>query len=179
MGQQSTIDVFAILWQRRQRILGTAIGVAILVAVYSLIMPHTYMAVGTVMPPKQTDQSPLAQLLTGGTVPLKLSDIETPASARLALDILKSRRAARIILEKSGLDKDPEFRDLPPLAQWGKLLGMFDYFINSNGLLTIQAYFQTPYFPTEQRSWSMLPLLRWIAFDANSMLLPLGKCGTI
>ena len=150
MGQQSTIDVFAVLWQRRRLILGTAIVVAVVVAVYSLIMPHTYMAIGTVMPPRQTDQSPLAQLLTGGTVPLKLSDIETPASARLALDILKSQRAARIILSQTGLEDHPEFRDLPPLAQWGKLLGMFDYFINSNGLLTIQAYFKTPYFPTDE-----------------------------
>ncbi len=146
---QRTVDVLALLWSKRTLILGWSVAVAIAVALYSFIMPHTYMAIGTVMPPKQAEQSPLAQLLTGGTMPLKLSDIETPASARLALDILKSQRASRIILAKSGLQDHPEFRDLPPLAQWGKLLGMFDYFINSNGLLTIQAYFKTPYFPDE------------------------------
>lgn len=98
------LDYFQVLVKRRRMILGLVLGVMILTAVISLILPKTYRATATLLPPEQPQGLGLETMLA--KTPLPSLGIPRPSkTADVFVQILKSRTVARGVIGKLNLMK--------------------------------------------------------------------------
>ncbi len=107
------LDYAQVLVKRRRMIARNALYAALLMAVISLILPKTYTATATLLPPDKSEDSGLRALLSQGPASfLNLPGLPA-SSSEVLVEILQSRSVAEGVLARPyRVDEDSEARTL-------------------------------------------------------------------
>jgi len=135
------LDYFQVLVKRRKMILGLVLGVMILTAIISLILPKTYRATTTLLPPEESQGLGLETMLTKTPLP----GLRIPRASKTAdvfVQILKSRTVAQGVIQNLdlmrvwGMDNFERARE--------KLADISSIFASEEGIVTIQVEARSP-----------------------------------
>ncbi|MCS7201625.1 MAG: GumC family protein [Dictyoglomus sp.] len=107
----SLVELFHIIWRRKNLIIALFIISVILALVYSLLSPKIYSASSVILIPSEKGTSGLSSLISSLPVNIGILGITTPAANYVA--ILKSRSAAEYVFDKLKLDNyfEHKFRE--------------------------------------------------------------------
>jgi len=101
------LDYLMVIAKRKRLIIRITLGIAILTAIISLILPPTYMAETKILPPQQGTSSMASQLLSqfGGAASLVGGAIPIKTTNELYIELLKSRVVLDRIIDRFDLMK--------------------------------------------------------------------------
>lgn len=167
------IDYLFILVKRRRLIIINFFIVALLTAVYSLIMPKTFSAATVVMPPTEgssllsslTANLPVAGLLGG------LGGVSDETNTIIA--ILKSRSIAENTIKQFGLSEKYEAEDMEEAIRTFR--NNVDVSVNNEGMIEIIVSADTEYLADEEKENEARTLC---ADMANFMVAELNRINT-
>ncbi len=118
---------------------------------YSYIVPYKYSATVTILPPEEESAggglSSFLQSISGG---VSLGGISKKAHSELYLEMATSRKAAKYITEKCGLDTVKDFKSENKNALYDQVISLLETEANRSGLMLITATFPTPFFPNSK-----------------------------
>ena len=102
------LDYFDVIFKRRKMIIRNSLLAGLMMLVLSLLLPKTYTATTTLLPPDEGDQNGLRSLLLNS--PVSMFDVPgIPASSSdIFVEILKSRTVAEAVLSKKYKGEDTE-----------------------------------------------------------------------
>jgi len=136
------LDYIEVLVRYRWMIIRNVVVSVILVALFSFLLPRKYLAVTTLMPPQEQDESSMSSLLSEVSVPgLPLPKISS--SSEVLVEILNSRSVGQRVLQKTfpcGKDSLPLFKCLKfPSVEIGlmKMRKNVRATTSPNGIITI------------------------------------------
>lgn len=101
------LDLLIILLKRKKRILGITLGVAVLTAVISLLLPPIYKAETKILPPQQGSSGMATQILSqlGGAAGFFGSALQMKNPNEMYVEMLKSRTVLDRIIDRFHLKK--------------------------------------------------------------------------
>ncbi len=144
------LDYLNVIIKRRRMILRNAFYAALAMALISLVLPKTYTATTTLLPPEDSSKSGLQSLLANSPVSfLDLGGLGT-SSADLFVEILKSRSVAEGVLQTKYAYRDT-LQNLYEI--WGmssrdqavkKLRGKTTVILNEQGIIQIAVELHHP-----------------------------------
>ncbi len=138
------------LWQvvkRRRLLIGTFVAVCTLgVAAYSYIMPVTYSAGGSLMPPESDKGGGLSAFLQNATGGLGLGEMGQGGKAGRLVDMLKSRSVAELALDSSGIATFADYRIMTRQQRIEAVRDAMHFEMTSNGLVLGNCSISTTYF---------------------------------
>jgi len=113
----SLLDYLEILVKRRRMIVRNAVLAGFLMAALTFVLPSTYTASTTLLPPDDSDSKGLRGLLANS--PASFLDLPgmSATSSDIFVEILKSRTVAKAVVETK-YDYDSKKQDL--LSIWGR-----------------------------------------------------------
>ena len=102
------LDYFDVIFKRRRMIVRNSLLAALMMLVLSFLLPKTYTATTTLLPPGEGEQNGLRSLLLN--FPISMFDVVgIPASASdIFVEILKSRTVAEAVLSKKYKSEETE-----------------------------------------------------------------------
>lgn len=162
-------DVWRVLQQRKRFIALWVLVVASMVAAYSLIMPVTYSAVGSLLPPDGEKTGGLSAFLQSATGGLGLGDFGKGGKSGKLVDMLKSRSVAELAIEKTGIDSFSYFRTMTTQQQLETVRDALWFDMNTNGLVLGGCNIKTGYFAStdeQERARHLSAEVLNAAFDA-------------
>lgn len=98
----SLVELFYVIWKKKNLILSLFIISVIFALVYSLLSPKIYSASSVILIPSEKGTSGLSSLVSGLPVNIGVLGLSTPGANYVA--ILKSRTAAEYVFDKLKLD---------------------------------------------------------------------------
>lgn len=144
--QLTMSDIWQILKRRKGFIIVFVVLVTALVALYSLIMPVTYTAIGSLMSPDSDKGGGLSAFLQNATGGLGLGEMGQGGKAGKLVDMLKSRSVAEIAVDQSGIASFGRFPEMTPLQQIEAARDALHFETNTNGLVLGSCDIKTRYF---------------------------------
>lgn len=150
-GRLALHDVWLIL-KRRRRAIGTIVAVCTLgVALFSLVMPVTYSADGSLMPPESEKGAGISALLQNATGGLGgLGEMGQTGKAGRIVDMLKSRTIAEYSLDSSGIAAFGKFRKLTRDERLEAVRDALHFETTSNGLVLGSCSVSTTFFASSE-----------------------------
>lgn len=172
--ERATTSVNMIAAYRRH--LGTFIKVTVVALVvvlgFSFIMPQTYIASVSVMPPDTKSSGGLASMLASTSLPLSLGG-ENKSGLVLA-EILRSRALARGVIDTLRLRSRPEFAGMSEEQIVDIIEHQSIVDVRKSGLVTVTLSWKTPWFPGGEDADSAKALVAkaanaclWVLDDIN------------
>lgn len=144
--------VLALYRSKIKFILVALIAFAVLLALYSLSLPHVYQADAELLPPKQSDGggglSSFIQSMSGG---LSVGGVGQAGQPFVFVGVLKSRAVADYVIKDLKLKKDPKFSKLTDEELRGMITSSLETEVNPrSSIIGISATASTPSFPSDQ-----------------------------
>lgn len=169
----SLITVFKLLKYNLKFFISFVLIVCVIVVIYSLIMPHTYSASASILPPKKEGGagglSSYLQSVAGG---LDLGGMGQSDQSKLFAAILGSRTVAEFVIDDLKLKEFPELKELND----DKLVKFVSKSISNEtdkaGIIYIGANYTTSYFPNSEEQKKVAKLA---ADMANSAVAGLDR----
>lgn len=168
---QAYLDV---IWRRKKFLLSFVFGGTLLVAAYTFVMPHTYMAEAKLMPPEEPSRSgpSFSALLASGGI--DLGGLGSNPSAKVFVAILQSRTLADSLIERLNLVPRMELPENRQLAINALQAGMWVE-DDKSGVVRIQYSVETPRFPGAAAADSAAHLAAEIANESIELLDVLNR----
>jgi len=139
------LDYLIVIAKRKRLIIRITLGIAILTAIISLILPPTYMAETKILPPQQGTSSMASQLLSqfGGAAGLVGGAIPIKTTNELYIELLKSRVVLDRIIDRFDLMKfyKAKYREDVRRTLTGMLKAKDD---KKSGIITIGVEYKDP-----------------------------------
>ncbi|MBS3999788.1 MAG: hypothetical protein KGZ71_04825 [Desulfobulbaceae bacterium] len=127
------------------------LGITLVVIIYSFIMPNTYSANSSVLPPSKEGQSgglsSFIQSFAGG---LTIPGVSQSDQSKLFGEILYSRTVVDYIIENMSLRALPQFKDIPREDLQNFISGSLEVTVDKTGIIFVTANYQTGYFPSQE-----------------------------
>lgn len=142
-------DIWRVLKQRKRFIGLFVLLVTGIVAAYSFIMPVTYAAVGSLLPPDGESQGGLSAFLQSAAGGIGLGDFSKGGKSGKLVDMLKSRSVAELAIEKTGIDSFSYFRTMTKQQQLDAVRDALWFDMNTNGLVLGGCNIKTGYFASD------------------------------
>lgn len=121
----------------------------IAIGIYGTIMPQTYSAEASVMPPEQrSGGSGLSAMLQSAIGGFGMSS-QGPSSQVFG-EILQTRAVAEFIADTLKLHQRPQFRTIPPRILAQIVQGMLQITVKRTGVISVVCNLQTGYMPGEE-----------------------------
>lgn len=143
-------DIWRVLKQRRRFIVLFVLVATVFVAAYSFIMPVTYSAVGSLLPPDGEKAGGLSAFLQSATGGIGLGDFGKGGKSGKLVDMLKSRSVAELAIEKSGIDSFSYFRTMTRQQHLDAVRDALWFDMNTNGLVLGGCNIKTGYFASAE-----------------------------
>jgi uncharacterized protein involved in exopolysaccharide biosynthesis len=137
------LDLLLVLGRKKKRILGITIAAALLATMVALLLPKTYTATATILPPEER-QSSLSSMLGqfGALAGLSGANVGAENSADLFVAMLKSRTIADRLIDQFDLRR--AYRVKTYEAARRKLAGASRIDAGDDGLITIAVTARNP-----------------------------------
>ena len=129
----------------------STVSFCVAVIIYSFIIPQTYLSTASLFPPNKTEGGGLSsflQSMTGGG--LNIGGLGQNNQSQLFLEVLRSKSAALYVINKAKLDKMDGFKDLSQEKLVSLVQTLIVVNVERTGLVSIDSYFDTGYFPNSQ-----------------------------
>ncbi len=151
---QDTITFESILVKLKKskaKIALSIFSIVALVMVYAFIMPHTYKANSSVMPPEKSSGGSLNSFLqnVGGMIDLGGGG-QADSKSKLMKSILASRSVAEKIYDKLELKDNILFKEFKKQDAIGFIPTLFEVEIEKSGIIVVSGVMSTGYLPNEK-----------------------------
>ncbi|PKL86825.1 MAG: hypothetical protein CVV22_01675 [Ignavibacteriae bacterium HGW-Ignavibacteriae-1] len=148
--EMSFFAIFKLLRFNIIKLLTWVIGITIVVIIYSFIMPNTYTAHSSVLPPSKEGQSgglsSFIQSFAGG---LSIPGVSQSDQSKLFGEILYSRTVVDYIIEKLSLRELPKFKDIPREDLQNFISRSIEVEVDKTGIIYVGAKYETDFFPSQ------------------------------
>ncbi len=121
------------------------------VVIYSFIIPQTYQSTASLFPPNKSEGGGLSsflQSMSGGG--LSIGGLGQNNQSQLFMEVLRSKSAAMYVIKKAKLDKMPEFQGMSEEKLVTMVRSLIVVNVERTGLVSIDSYFDTGYFPNTE-----------------------------
>ncbi len=149
--EMSFFAIFKLLRFNIIKLLTWVIGITIVVIIYSFIMPNTYTAHSSVLPPSKEGQSgglsSFIQSFAGG---LSIPGVSQSDQSKLFGEILYSRTVVDYIIEKLSLRELPKFKDIPREDLQNFISRSIEVEVDKTGIIYVGAKYETGFFPSQE-----------------------------
>jgi len=127
------------------------IGITLVVIIYSFIMPNTFTAHSSVLPPSKEGQSgglsSFIQSFAGG---LSIPGVSQSDQSKLFGEILYSRTVVDYIIEKMSLRDLPKFKDMAREDLQKFISRSIEVTVDKTGIIYVGSKYDTGYFPSRE-----------------------------
>ncbi|MFA7325069.1 MAG: Wzz/FepE/Etk N-terminal domain-containing protein [Candidatus Kapaibacterium sp.] len=151
------------------------VSIVALVMVYTFIMPYTYMANSSIMPPEKTSGGSLNSFLQNVSGMIDLSGGgQVDSRSKLMKSILASRSVAEKIYDKLELKDNILFEKYEKEAVIGYIPTLFEVEVEKSGIIMLSGYIPTGYLPNDKEKLAAAELsfkLTNVAIDALNEVL--------
>jgi len=149
--EMSFFAIFKILKLNVVRILSWVTGIIILVMAYSFIMPYTYSAETSVLPPtKDSPTGGLSSFIQSFTGGLSLPGVSQSDQSKLFGEILYSRSVIEHIIEGLSLRSFPKFAKMKREDLELFVRSSIDINVDKTGIIYVYSIYKTSFFPSEE-----------------------------
>lgn len=170
---QDTISFEEILEKiksKKMKMLYTVITILVVVAVYSLIMPQTFIATSSIMPPEQSSGGGLSSFLQNVGGMIDLGGGKSDSKSKLMKSILASRSVAEKVYNKLELGDNPNFKGISKNTILKQIPEMISTEIDKSGVIYITGFAGTGYLSSEEEQNGAAELSAKLANSAISSL---------
>lgn len=163
------------LKKRKSKIVISIVSIVILVMGYTFIMPYTYMANSSIMPPEKTSGGSLNSFLQNVSGMIDLSGGgQVDSRSKLMKSILASRSVANKIYDKLELKDNILFKEYEKQDVIGYIPTLFEVEVEKSGIIVLSGLVPTGYLPNDEEKKAAAELsykLTNIAIDALNEVL--------
>lgn len=163
------------LKKSKSKILVSIVSIVALVMVYTFIMPYTYMANSSIMPPEKTSGGSLNSFLQNVSGMIDLSGGgQVDSRSKLMKSILASRSVAEKIYDKLELKDNILFNKYEKEDVIGYIPSLFEVEVEKSGIIMLSGYIPTGYLPNDKEKLAAAELsykLTNVAIDALNEVL--------
>lgn len=175
---QDSITFENILDKLKKSKIRIALSIATIVAIvmgYTFIMPYTYMANSSIMPPEKTSGGSLNSFLQNVSGMIDLSGGgQVDSRSKLMKSILSSRSVAEKIYNKLELKDNVLFKKFEKQDIIGYIPSLFEVEVEKSGIIILSGYIPTGYLPNDKEKAAAAELsykLTNVAIDALNEVL--------
>ncbi|PKL79890.1 MAG: hypothetical protein CVV25_06325 [Ignavibacteriae bacterium HGW-Ignavibacteriae-4] len=175
---QDSITFENILDKLKKSKIKIALSIATIVAIvmgYTFIMPYTYMANSSIMPPEKTSGGSLNSFLQNVSGMIDLSGGgQVDSRSKLMKSILSSRSVAEKIYNKLELKDNVLFKKFEKQDIIGYIPSLFEVEVEKSGIIILSGYIPTGYLPNDKEKAAAAELsykLTNVAIDALNEVL--------
>jgi uncharacterized protein involved in exopolysaccharide biosynthesis len=152
-------DILAKLKLKKVKIISIVLAVVVLVGLYTLIMPQTYMAYASLMPPSNdSGGGGLSSFLQNVGGIIDLGGGQTDSKSKLMQSILKSRSVSEKIYKQLDLGHDKAFKGMTKQAILTTIPQMINVEVEKSGVIAISGFATTGYLPNDSEKKSAAKL---------------------
>ncbi|HRP02479.1 MAG TPA: Wzz/FepE/Etk N-terminal domain-containing protein [Candidatus Kapabacteria bacterium] len=145
----SLITIFKLISLNLKFYIYFVVILCVLVGIYSLIMPNTYTASASILPPKKDGGGGLSSYIQSMAGDLGLGTMGQNDQPKIFTLVLKSRTVADFIIDSLKLKSNPRFQGMSNDKLAKSVLGLIDIEADKSGTIFINASTQTGYLSTE------------------------------
>lgn len=175
---QDSITFENIIDRLKKSKLKITISIFVLVALvmgYTFIMPYTYMANSSIMPPEKTSGGSLNSFLQNVSGMIDLSGGgQVDSRSKLMKSILSSRSVAEKIYDKLELNENILFKKYEKQDVIGLIPSLFEVEVEKSGIIMLSGFIPTGYLPNDKEKQAAAELsykLTNVAIDALNEVL--------
>ena len=175
---QDSITFENIIDRLKKSKLKITISIFVLVALvmgYTFIMPYTYMANSSIMPPEKTSGGSLNSFLQNVSGMIDLSGGgQVDSRSKLMKSILSSRSVAEKIYDKLELNENILFKEYEKQDVIGLIPSLFEVEVEKSGIIMLSGFIPTGYLPNDKEKQAAAELsykLTNVAIDALNEVL--------
>jgi uncharacterized protein involved in exopolysaccharide biosynthesis len=175
---QDSITFENIIDRLKKSKLKITISIFVLVALvmgYTFIMPYTYMANSSIMPPEKTSGGSLNSFLQNVSGMIDLSGGgQVDSRSKLMKSILSSRSVAEKIYDKLELNDNILFKEYEKQDVIGLIPSLFEVEVEKSGIIMLSGFIPTGYLPNDKEKQAAAELsykLTNVAIDALNEVL--------
>lgn len=170
---QDTISFEEILLKlksKKMKMLYSIITILVMVAVYSLVMPQTFISTSSIMPPEQSSGGGLSSFLQNVGGMIDLGGGKSDSKSKLMKSILASRSVAEKVYNKLELAEIPSFKELSKNSVLKQIPDMISAEVDKSGVIYVTGFATTGYLSSEEEQNNAAKLSANLANSAISSL---------
>lgn len=165
-------DITKKIKQKKFKIITIIFSIVVIVGIYTLIAPQTYMSYASLMPPEQKSGGGLSSFLQNVGGIIDLGDSQSDAKSKLMQTILGSRSVSEIIYEKLDLQNHVFFKKMKKQDILNIVPNLIGVDIEKSGVIIINGTATTGYLPSDKEKKIAAQLS---ADVANTAIVALNK----